>query len=59
MNYQKIKLISTEVDGSPKEVEESVNRLQRLGFTENKLISVGKMAEAGTVLVFTKELNES
>ena len=51
--------MSIEVDGSPKEVEESVKRLKTLGFTENKLISAGKMAEAGTVLVFTKELNKS
>ena len=49
-------LIFLEVDGSPEEVVESLGRLKTLGFTENKEISKGKMAEAGTVMVFTREL---
>ena len=56
MNSQKIILISTEVDGSLEEIDESLEILQTLGFTENKLISEGKRDGLGSVMVFTKEL---
>ena len=56
MNSQKIKLISTEVDGSQEEIDESLERLQTLGFTENKMISEGKRHWLGSVMVFIKEL---
>ena len=56
MNSQKIILISTEVDGSLEEIDESLERLQTLGFSENKLISEGKRDWLGSVMVFIKEL---
>ena len=54
-------LISTEVDGSPEEIEGSLDTLQTLGFRENKLISEvkyfpGKRTWIGSVMVFTKNL---
>ena len=54
-NYPNIKLISSEVDGSPEEIEETLTRLPTLGFTENKQISKGKRIWLGSVMVFTKE----
>ena len=63
INSQKIKLISSEVDGSPEEIDESIDRLHTLGFTEieNKEISEGnyfpgKRNWLGSVMVFTKEI---
>ena len=50
-----MRLISPEVDGTPEEVEESLVRLQTLGFTENKQISEGKHIWLGSVMVFEKE----
>ena len=44
----------TEVDGTEAEIEESLERLGALGFSENKAISEGRKDWYGSILVFTK-----
>ena len=42
------------MDGTKEEIEESLERLEELGFTENKAISEGRKDWLGSVLVLTK-----
>ena len=44
----------TEVDGTEAEIEESLERLGALGFTEDKAISEGRKDWLGSILVLTK-----
>ena len=42
------------MDGTKAEIEESLERLEALGFTENKAISEGQKDWLGSILVLTK-----
>ena len=56
LNFSLNNFVSTEVDGLPEEVEESLGILQTLGFTENKEISEGHRTWIGSVMVLVKQI---